>query len=74
MTRKLQQQYEEDQRRSERSIQPVRDNLGENELVQDKISKLYEELSEKNKLITSMNLDLTDIQGSFEKKSFELKK
>lgn len=52
----------------------MRDNLGENELVQDKISKLYEELSEKNKLITSMNLDLTDIQGSLEKKSFELKK
>ena len=63
LTRKLQQQYEEEQKRSERLVQPVRDNLGENEFVQEKISTLYEELSEKSKALSTMNMDLNETRG-----------
>jgi hypothetical protein len=44
-------------------VQPVRDNLGENEFVQEKISKLYEELSEKSKALSTMNMDLNETRG-----------
>lgn len=42
--------------------------------MQEKLNKLYEELHEKSKIISSINIDLNEAKGIVEKKTFELKK
>lgn len=38
------------------------------------MKELYEELTKKNKLISTLNIELNEVRGLIEKKSFELKK
>lgn len=47
---------------------------GGNELIQEKLKKLYEQLNEKSRIINNMNLEFNDIRGEIQKKSFELRK
>lgn len=75
ITRKMQQELEDDEKRikSRQMIEPQRDS-GDNELIHTKMNKLYEELSEKSRHISALSIEMNEIRGEVEKKSFELKK
>lgn len=71
----MQQELEDDEKRikSRQMIEPQRDS-GDNELIHTKMNKLYEELSEKSRHISALSIEMNEIRGEVEKKSFELKK
>lgn len=45
-----------------------------NEMIKQKMKKLYDEISDKAKKISELKSELEDIYGQNEKKTFELKK
>lgn len=41
-----------------------------NELLQEKLKKMYDEMNDKNKLINNLSIEVGDLENSLERKKF----